>query len=170
MSAQELSLKIQIPAEPIHVGDYPKFQIIVSNNGNKPMTLVEPGDGSESGWRTPVIGWSVLSADKPDAKHPKEPPLFHGGRCKMINPLKLNEIFTLKPGESRQLGGSVDSPSFVRPGKFRVRFYYHNIPSLSVSGVPLGKHEDGVMDKIKQSYPCCLVSNEIIVDVSPKKE
>ena len=167
--AQEVALKIGPPLEAIHVGDYPTFIVTISNQGKKPLTLVEPGDGSDCKWRTPVVGWSVLPSGGIE-NHPKEPPLFHGGRCGNINTLKLKEIFTLKPGESKKIGEWVRCPTFANLGKFRVVFYYQNIHNLKVSGLPLGEHEDGVIEKIQQSYPCQLISNEIIVEVFPKKK
>lgn len=166
---QELPLSIQAPTKAIQVGDYPKFIVTIRNQGETPRMLVLPGDGSECKWRTPVIGWSVLSAESPEQKHPQAPPLSRGARCGDINAIKLIEVFILQPGESRQLGEWIGHPGFVEPGKFRVVFYYENIPTLKVSGIPLGNHETGVLQKIKQSYACRLISNEIIVDVLPKK-
>ena len=75
-AAEDVALKIHAPQAAIHSGDTPSFDATIINQGKKPVTLVLPGDGSESGWRTPVVGWSVVSAAEPRQTHPAEPPLF----------------------------------------------------------------------------------------------
>jgi len=168
-AADELSLKLESPEQTIHVGDFARFEVTVSNESKKPLTLVEPGDGSECKWRTPIIGWSAIAADDRVSKHPKEPPRDSRPRCGNVNSLKLDEVFTLQPGNSRKLAAWVGAPTFAMPGKYRLVFYYSNQPDLPMQGVLLGKHDDGVLEKIKQSHPCHLMSNEVIVDVSPKQ-
>ena len=57
-----LSLRLSASNTLIRVGEEPKVKITLTNDGNEAVTLVHPGDGSESGWRTPVIGWSIINA------------------------------------------------------------------------------------------------------------
>ena len=166
--AQDLVLSVSAPAKPVHVGDHSSFAVTVSNRGPKSVTLVEPGDGSDCKLRTPVVGWSILPADAKAKRHPKEPPPFRGPRmCGNINPLKLSEVFTLQPGESRRLGAWTGDPDFAQPGRYRVVFYYQNIPKLPTGGLPLGPHDDGVVGQIRKSTRCRLVSTELVVDVLP---
>ena len=165
---QDLELKLQAPAEAIHVGDYAKFIVTIANNGKEPVTLVEPGDGSECKWRTPVIGWSVLPAEETQKKHPDEPPLFQGGRCGNMNALSSQELFTLKSGNSKRLEDWMGHPTFANPGKFRMVFFYQNIPDLKTS--KMGGLQPEVLEKLKSSQACLLKSNEIVVEVLPKKE
>jgi hypothetical protein len=167
--AQDLTLKIEPPTESIHVGDHSNFTVTINNQGEKPVTLVEPGDGSDCKWRTPVIGWSVISNNNSEAKHPEEPPLFHGGRCGNINAPSLKEVFTLKPKESKKFNSWVGAPTFTTSGKFRVVFYYQNIPNLKTSGLSVGKDKQGVIEKIEKSEACKLISNELLVEVLQKK-
>ena len=162
---QELLLKIEAPAEAIHVSDYPKFTATIENHGKVPVTLVKPGDGSEFNWRTPVIGWSVLPTDETQKQHPEELPLYKGLRCGIMNPIKSEEIFVLKSEESMSLGEWIGSPTFEKSGKHRVVFFYQNNPDLRTGG-----EQTGVLDKIKSSHPCLLKSNEIIVEVLPKEK
>ena len=61
------------------------------------MTLIEPGDGSESGLRTPRSTWSVLGADgKKTSQH------FVGDADDALNPLEPEEIFTRPPTLQRE--------------------------------------------------------------------
>lgn len=168
-AADDLVLKIEAPRAAIHVGGAPDLKPTIVNQGAKPVALVLPGDGSESKWRTPVVGWSVLSADELAQKHLPEVPVFHGGRCGNINAIKLKEVFTLQPGESRSLGEWAGQPALAAPGRYRVVFYYQNIPDLKITGIPLGEHETGALDKIAHSTPCKLMSNEVVVEVLSKQ-
>ncbi|MCX6639039.1 MAG: hypothetical protein NTW14_00975 [bacterium] len=147
-----------------------KGTITITNRGGESVTLVQPGDGSDIGWRTPVVGWSVIPFDQPEPEHPKDPPLDRYGMCGDINPIELTEVFTLKHQESKQLGGWVRYPKFPQPGKFRVVFYYQNIPDLEVSGIPLGRHDAAALELIKRSTTCKLISNEMIITVLPNQQ
>src|SRR5262249_657707 len=67
---------------------YPRSSAEVVNRPGREITLVKPGDGSDCGWRTPVITWTVEGV-KPRGVL----------RCGNVNPLRPNEVFTLKPGQ-----------------------------------------------------------------------
>jgi len=60
----------------------PQVTATLVNRGKREVTLVEPGDGSDCGWRTPLVEWSRRRRD-------------NGGRCGNINALKEEEVFTL---------------------------------------------------------------------------
>lgn len=140
-------------------------KIQLRNVGNTPMTLVMPGDGSDCGWRTPIIGWSVLPVDSDD-DHPPTPPRQGVGRCGNINSLKAEEVFTLRPGQSKTLGPWARLPTYnLKPGKYRVVVYYKNDPKLKWSGLPLGPHDQKAMQRIGESTPVNLVSNEQIIEL-----
>jgi hypothetical protein len=78
ISAKETSLA---PAQ------QPQITATITNKGSAPVTLVLPGDGSESGWRTPVVGFSSIKVGKDKPKHPADVPRYRGGRCGNINAL-----------------------------------------------------------------------------------
>ena len=168
LMATNLVLTVVPPAAAIRVGDYPRFAVTISNRGPGSVTLASPGDGSDCDWRTPAVDWSILRADVNEQKHPESPPRGITGRCGNINPLKLSEVFSLKPGQSKRLESWIGHPSFDKAGRYRLVFYYQNIPTLEVSGIPLGPHEKGVFDRIRKSTPCRLTSEEIVVDILPK--
>lgn len=160
---QDLVVTVRPPAQAIHAGDHPQFSVTITNRGSNSVTLVRPGDGSEYKMRTPFVGWSILPAEPKKQKHPELPPAPKSGPdCLTMNPIELSDIFYLKPGESSRLGPWVGSPSFEKPGRFRLVFYYQNIPDFGFLG------DDKVRQRIRGSTPCRLASEEIEVDVLPK--
>jgi len=163
--AADLKLEISCEAVTIQKDARPKFTVAITNSGKADVTLVQPGDGSDCKMRTPVVGWSAIPADDPKATHPQEPPLYAGGRCGNINALQADEVFVLKPGERKALGGWFGAPSFPKRGKYRVVLYYFNLPNLQWSGLPLRRHDEKAMRQVKTSTKCELVSNELVFTV-----
>lgn len=142
------------------------LEVTLVNRGKDPVTIVVPGDGSSCAWRTPRVGWSILPAAS-SALHPDETPLCTTPRCGNINALKSDEIRDLAPDASCELGEWIGLGGLrLEPGEYRVRFYYENVPSLEWSGMPLGKHEDGAMDRVQRSTPLRLRSDEFRVVVT----
>src|SRR5204863_5930322 len=115
----DLVVAVTAPRQAIHVGDYPRFVVTVSNYGPNSVTLVEPGDGSDCAWRTPVVGWSILPVSVTGQKHPSTPSLFKGRDCGNINSLRLSEVFSLKSGEAHRFDSWIGHPRFEKPGKYR---------------------------------------------------
>ena len=134
----------------------------ITNLGDKPVTLVQPGDGSNCGWRTPLIGWSVRPAG--DMRHPDKPRMTSQARCGNINTLGPDEVFTIESGATAKFSSWVMRPNIPGRGKHTVVFYYENRPDLQWKGIPLGRHDPAAMRKVKSSTPCKLVSNELIVE------
>lgn len=166
--AQELVLSVETPASVVRVGDHSRFAVTIRNRGSNSVTLVQPGDGSARQSRTPFVGWSILPADAKKLSHPETPSLPEGPFCGNINSVRLSEVFSLKPGETRRLEDWIGNPTFEKPGRYRLVCYYQNIPEVKVSGIPLRPHENGALDRMRKSTPCRLTSDEIVVDVLPK--
>jgi hypothetical protein len=160
ISAKETSLA---PAQ------QPQITATITNKGSAPVTLVLPGDGSESGWRTPLVGFSSIKVGKDKPNHPADVPLCRGGRCGNINALKSSEVFTLDPGKSKDLSDWIGAPQLAEPGTYSVVFYYANGPGLKWQGVPLGRHDPGAMKQVEKSHKCLLISNELKLTVKPKE-
>ena len=159
----ECELHIEAPAQ-IKQNSHEQLKVRINNVGAVPVTLVLPGDGSEVGWRTPLIEWSLTRLDPADSK--AAPPLGIGlRRCGNINRLDPREVFTIKPGENQEISQSVRLPYRMPPGKYSVVFHYSNVPNIEWRGVPLGKHEPAAMRQVKRSTPISLVSNEVIVEI-----
>ncbi len=93
------------------------------NEGTRSVRLVVPGDGSEAGWRTPVITWVAKQHGKPVKERV-------GGRCGMMNPIEPSEVFELAPGQRRTISEWVGIPN-VDPGTYDVELRYKNEPSLA---------------------------------------
>ena len=49
-----LTMKLAAKKSALPPGGYTECWIEIANRGEKPATLVAPGDGSRSGWRTPT--------------------------------------------------------------------------------------------------------------------
>ena len=135
------------------------FVATVINGGTHPVTLVEPGDGSESGWRTPVITWKVTTPDG------KLVPRQEYGRCGNMNAISENEIFTLAAGERRVLNEWLGEPA-VAPGHYIVRLVYDNDPSRKERGLSLGETRRDVAARLRKSTPCKVESGPVIADLA----
>lgn len=164
LPAADLTLTVEGPRK-FYLDAPSPFKAKVANHGNVAVTLVVPADGSESGWRTPVIGWSAIPLNKKADKHPAEPPPFKGRDCGVVSAARREDIFTLGPGESREFSDWIFYPQFKQAGKYRVVFYYNNDPSLRVGGLTPRPHDEEAIQRMSKSTPCSLMSNEIVVEV-----
>ena len=52
-----LQVRLQFAETTIAVGVVPTPKVTLFNSGSAPLAIVVPGDGSEVGWRTPIVGW-----------------------------------------------------------------------------------------------------------------
>lgn len=166
-TATELALRLSLEADRsvIRAGESIRFAATILNFGTEPLILVEPGDGSEAGWRTPIVGWSILHGSAADlASHPDEPDL-KPARGENVDPLGSDEIFVLQPGEQRRLSEWIEAPRLTRLGTHRVVMYYRNDPWATIEGLPFEPHDPAALDLIRSTTPCTLVSNEVVVEV-----
>ena len=162
--SDDLSLRFVSETSVLRVDDYPNVKLYITNNGDKTVTLVHPGDGSTDGWRTPIVQWFIREAgdQKP---HPAEPDLTPKFRmCGNINPLEWDDVFTLGPGETKELKAWF--PSFRKPGNYRVQILYANRPSKPFGGLELGMHHPIAMWRLKHSTETTLISNEVVFTVT----
>jgi hypothetical protein len=164
-----LDLLIAAKGASLTLGQQPQITATITNKGSVPVTLVLPGDGSESGWRTPLVGFSSIKIDKDKPKHPATVPLYRGGWCGNVNALKSNEVFTLAPGKSKDLSDWLGCPQFTEAGTYSVVFYYANDPKRKWRGVPLGKHDPDAMKRVEKSDKCLLISNELKLTVTAER-
>ena len=159
------TLSLQISAEKLELtaGEFPKITAVITNWGSEPVVLVLPGDGSRDGDRTPIISWNIRiirQSRKPDGE-------LVGGGCGNMNPLRPDEVFTLKPGEGRSLGGWVSLTPFRIPGTYAVQFTYRNDPSLEWKADPNPgqRHDPEAMERVRSSTACDLASNYLTFTV-----
>lgn len=159
-----LVLEIKAAGPPTNA-EYRPILVTLVNKGDKPVSLVMPGDGSSSGWRTPLIGWSVIKKGEA-GKHPNEVPLYKGPRCKQMNPLQKSEIFTLQPGQSKKLEWTSIPDQVDKPGTYRLVCYYANNPEIPWHA--WRQHDPEAIKLAQQSTKCFLRSNEIEIEVKGK--
>ena len=102
--------------------------------------------------RTPIIQWT--------------PPASSGRDCGNISCLSSDEVFTLKPGEARDLGPWIGFPELSGPGVYNVSVTYENVPELDLHGIPLGEHDEAAMANVRKSTPLTVTSNvvELVVE------
>jgi hypothetical protein len=155
-------LELLVTEAPVSLRPPSPFAARLTNLAKHPITIVLPGDGSESAMRTPIIAWSVLPVTS-DLPHPEEPPLPGLSRCGNMNSLAAGEIVSLEPGESVRFEEWMWRPTFPGPGEYRVVLYYSNVPDRDWQGV--GFHDAHLMARVRASTPLAVRSAERIVTV-----
>jgi hypothetical protein len=165
ITSSDLTLQLSADNASLRVGERPIVHVVVTNIGDHTVTLVQPGDGSENGWRTPVIAWSVIE-ESSGAKHPVAPMPDAGSRmCGNINALRPKEVFDLARGETKELKDWISLAPFKMRGVYRVVFLYANRLLLEWKAIPLGEHDRTAMGLIRRSTEATLLSNELVFSV-----
>ncbi len=155
-SAVRPSSSCKLKASLRDVGPTPsgkRFKLLLKNEGTSAVRLVMPGDGSESGWRTPILTWSATQGTKPIA-------VRFGRHDAMMNRIEASEIFSLAPGASRELGEWVLAPS-LPAGAYELRLTYRNDPGLT-SGKTAANASDEVKHLIADTTPCEATTNSVL--------
>ena len=164
-SSGDLGLHFLTSTPILKVGETPAISLYITNYGAETVTLVMPGDGSESGWRTPVVWSSTLQVG--DLRpHSNVPDFTRISRCGNIMSLKWDEVFNLAPRESKEIGEWIWLRPFEKAGSYRVRFYYVNQPWLIWRGRELRSHNPVAMWRVKNSTETNLCSNEVLFTVT----
>jgi hypothetical protein len=57
--ATNVAIELQPAYQVIKVDEQPSLSVRIVNRGNQEVILVQPRDGSERGWRTPIVEWSI---------------------------------------------------------------------------------------------------------------
>ncbi len=170
----KLSIRADIPnVQP----DYPlRVSGSLENVGTESVSLVDTGDGSLNGMRTPILRWEVTPLDGQDHK----PGPRH--RCASMNGVEAGELFTLHPGQRHVLNGWFRGPQATQPGRYRAVLTFINDPSLSwyreLEDRPQDEaaqwqlvrtdvHAPELMARVHASTPCQAVSNAIEFEVQP---
>jgi hypothetical protein len=135
------------------------FVATIRKRGDEAVTLVAPGDGSEAGWRTPVVTWNVTT---PSGAPVTPPPYL---RCGNVNRLTKEEVFTLEPGAERQFPGWLGVPRAAARGHYSVSLVYENDPNHPMRGVSFGKDPEEVAAAVRGSTPCRVESQHVEVDL-----
>ena len=130
--------------------------VTLVNHERVPVVVVKPGDGSDCGWRTPVITWHV------DGKRASGI-----GFCANINPLNANEIVELKAGGRLVLEEWLGVPPLenFKPGIHQLYLEYDHRPDMKWGVLPSRKPESKAMERIRKSQPLKAVSNVVEIRV-----
>jgi hypothetical protein len=186
--APRLELRLRAATAKVKHGQPVRWKVALVNRDRHGVTLVRPGDGSDCGWRTPIIEWLVngqvdgaidlgqvdrkpktnatpTPAPKPDLK----PACLTGNRrrvarCGNINRLKASDVFDLAPGKQITFEDWLGPPD-LPVGTHRVAVRYFNIPDLKWKGLPLGQHDEKAMTRIRSSPRVTLQSNTVEIVV-----
>lgn len=128
----------------------------LTNLGDQTLLLVAPGDGSEVGWRTPILTWVLQDLEeRPLQEQP-------WGRCGNMNPLTAEELLIVEPGES--FAFSVSAPQAVDADRFHATLEYRNDPDHAWKGGELGPHDAGALAAVARSTRCSITSNRVLID------
>ncbi|HKV10537.1 MAG TPA: hypothetical protein VJ725_20520 [Thermoanaerobaculia bacterium] len=154
-------LSIALKPSPLPADGWLEVTGTLKNEGAKPVVLVEPGDGSESGWRTPVLSWHARRIGSGPVRDILLDP---GPRCGLMNgPDPQREVFRLAPGASRRLSGSpLLIPPPGPPGLYEIVLLYTNDPRIGFHGEILG---DPARSPYAGSIACTAVSNPLRIEV-----
>ena len=153
-----LELQVSPPSQSTRVGAAPSLKVVIINRGKSPVVLVQPGDGSTSSRRTPIISWHCTS---PGPDGPRDCTSNYMSWCGNTNGIEQQEVFELLPGASKELGAWVQPPPIQSPGIYRLTLDYENRPTLRSQA--LGSED--TMARIRASTPCHLQSNEVTLEV-----
>ena len=164
--ASTFELHIESEKDTYEQGSFPLITAYIINSSEESVNLVKPGDGSQSQWRTPMTATSVIPVEG-ELKHPDKLLVSTNFVCGNINALKTGEVFTISSGEKYEIDmwRSETPLRKLVPGKYRVVFYYSNLPALEWKGIPLGTHDETEMKLLKGSQKIELVSNELVLTV-----
>ena len=153
-------LSIEPNASRISADDWLEVTATLDNAGSAEVVLVEPGDGSEVGWRTPVVRWSARRVERGQARIAALEP---EARCGLMNgPNPAVEVFVLAPGRSRRLQMPLVAPRFA-PGLYEVALTYDNNPRMAFHGTA---PDDPALRPYRGSTPCRITSNTLRVEVT----
>ena len=128
----------------------------LTNVGDQTLLLVAPGDGSDVGWRTPILSWVMQDLEgRPLEQQP-------WGRCGNMNPLTAEELLIVEPGTSFSF--SVAGPTAATTEQFHAVLEYRNDPDHEWKGGELGPHHAGAFAALARSTRCSVTSAPVLVD------
>ncbi len=166
--AKEMDLRITTEQKKISLSNraFPQVKVSLNNFTRETVKILQPGDGSKVGWRTPTIRWSVIDLATEDVHPDTLPDLKQRiARCGNMNGLNMNSIVTLKPKNGIKLQWVSEPPIPRKPGKYSVKFYYQHDPNDA--WVLRGYLQNEGKRIIKEeTRPMFLVSNELVFELT----
>ena len=137
----------------------PNIWAEVTNQGDDPVKLGRPGDGSWTSGRTPVLRWIVRPVEDPQWEVSQS----RRGLCAVISRIPRRCTIYLKPGETTELPLLYVEPRFPSPGTYLVQLEYINDPDFDL---PAKYFAPGAKKRLDSSAPVRLMSNVLTITVS----
>ncbi|MCC6727413.1 MAG: hypothetical protein IT258_23115 [Saprospiraceae bacterium] len=177
-TAIDVRLEIRTKETILKKGTPPNIEVYLMNKGDKLVNLVQPGDGSESGWRTPMVKWSTRIVELKSVPqeryadsqtHLVSFPLWFGAgaRCGNVEGLKRDQIISILPRQEVNLKvfWNWRAPELRgMEGKYGVKFFYENKPDIVWKGA--GYNDPDALEIVRTKTAAVqLESNELIFEV-----
>ncbi len=149
----EISLQLEVISQILEEGERFEIQLEFVNHSNSNVSIIRPLDGS---WGAPPLRRQpYYIVEILDEKNQLIPNPFGAqpARDSMFNPLKSDDIYDLRPGDSVQVINQGAFPPYhwvqptARPGEYRVRVRY-------------------AVDAIPEATALELVSNEVNITIN----
>lgn len=159
----DLRLELSGPAK-MAATDFPELKGTIHNVSRKRAhAIVLPGDGSDAGWRDPVIAFTAFIDEGDGCWRPLA--RAQVGRCGLFDPDWSDEIVNVRAGTSRSLDPLWAWPHFTwKKGKVRLFAHYSWTGGTAAKGAAGTRSFDiGAMAKEK---PYELVSNALELEVT----
>lgn len=123
--ADELELSLRGPTETVQVvGSTVQLEAVLINRSSRPIKVVKPSDGSETGWREPHLFYTAERLEGEVWEEVPAQPIF---RCGMFDANWPKDVVVLKSGESLPLNAGLVALQTVfslAPGVYRFRLHY----------------------------------------------
>ncbi|MFK7775974.1 MAG: hypothetical protein AB8F94_27870 [Saprospiraceae bacterium] len=165
--AKEMDLRITTENKKLSLSkkEFPKVKVSLNNFTKDTIKILQPGDGSNVGWRTPTIRWSVIDLEKEES-HPDTLPEIKEkiSRCGNMNGLNRRDIVSLRPKFGIKLKWTSDPSIPRRLGKYSVRFYFEHKPDSDwvMNGYPENEGKRIINEETEEMF---LVSNELVFEI-----
>lgn len=155
----DIRIEVKVQRAVVKRGEKSKTPIVtveLVNHEKDPVVVIRPGDGSDCGWRTPVITWYL-----------DEKKCSGIGGCANINPLQAKEIVELKAGGRLRLEEWLGVPPMehFKPGIHHLYVEYDHRPDMKWGVFPRKTPESKTMERIRNSQPIKAVSNVVEIRV-----
>ncbi len=160
----DLLLRASGPAS-ASAADLPAVTASIENRSRKRShAIVLPGDGSDAGWRDPVIHFTAFIDEGDGCWQPLPPKPV--GRCGMFDPDWSDEIETVRPGTTRSIDPLWAWPFFQwRKGTVRLFVHYQWTGGTAAKSAGVGSRSVDLGAMAKEA-PYELVSNPIDIVIT----
>jgi hypothetical protein len=174
---EEVDLRCSIKSDKTvySLGETPRIDVRIKNEGDKPVLLVGSLDASDVKWRYPYCYYTITGQNGD--------PINTGvGRCGMMNALRRNDFVRVEPGATfnpyMDIGptgffssGQINAYAFQNPGIYRITFHYDTSSNdmrqwEAWDDVEAAPGKPSIRTLWKQVPKTTLVSNTLTIEVT----